>query len=633
MKTNLRFAILTLAAVTPAALDAQASGLNGAVGVWGVQTNTPQWNHDLGVAYTRQGCPDAPASCLSFTGRVAAANNVKVSLAIPLNSGTPAAAQEYSRLSAGASFLEEVTIDDFVAQYKALFTGALVPPSSVVASTIWALKSHNPNLKFGATIYEDELTGAYLQDARLPLSVRKGFDVVHLFLHYREDGLSFTNYVAEAKRVFPNAVVVAGSYAVDRRAFLPCTPGGSPCTTEQDYDFFAQTFVLQVQLMRNRSVAAIEFFPGYFGMEDQWPGLSNPRECPPGEIAECVVNTKRMRQFALNALHNQTGQPVWTFPLAKGPLPAARYFHSAAIDSASDRMIVFGGTLESGVMVNDTWILANADGLRGQPAWVSAAAVNAPPAAYYSVGMYDPASNRMMVYGGATGTDVWVLTNANGLKNTAPAWIQLRPTGNPPPSLTNFERHVYDAASNRMIVYDSTAGVWVLTNANGEGGAPDWIQLNALAGPAGRGGFSAVYNSASNRMIVFGGSDGSTAFYDIWVLTNANGSGGAPRWVPLPTATTNAPAGRESHYAVYDPTNDAMTIFGGIGADSATWTAFSASGLTQPPVWTMVNGGSGLEPPTFGTAVMNTNNLSMIVFGGMTTQQVLNTAMDLSPLM
>jgi hypothetical protein len=29
--------------------------------------------------------------------------------------------------------------------------------------------------------------------------------------------------------------------------------------------------------------------------------------------------------------------------------------------------------------------------------------------------MYEPATNRMMLYGGASGTDVWVLTNANGL--------------------------------------------------------------------------------------------------------------------------------------------------------------------------------------------------------------------------
>ena len=50
--------------------------------------------------------------------------------------------------------------------------------------------------------------------------------------------------------------------------------------------------------MRHGAVSAIEFFPGYFGNEEQWPSLSNPRECPPGEVTECIANTNRMRQFA-----------------------------------------------------------------------------------------------------------------------------------------------------------------------------------------------------------------------------------------------------------------------------------------------------------------------------------------------
>jgi hypothetical protein len=67
------------------------------------------------------------------------------------------------------------------------------------------------------------------------------------------------------------------------------------------------------------------------------------------------------------------------------------------------------------------------------------------------------------------------------------------------------------------IVYDSTAGVWTLTNANGLGGTPAWTLLNVPAnGPSGRAAFTAVYDPGSNRMMVFGGSGGGTDFHDLW---------------------------------------------------------------------------------------------------------------------
>ena len=50
-------------------------------------------------------------------------------------------------------------------------------------------------------------------------------------------------------------------------------------------------------------------------------------------------------------------------------------------------------------------------------------------------------------------------TNANDLKSAAPPWVQLQTEGNPPPVLTDYEKHVYDPIRNILIVYDSTAGV------------------------------------------------------------------------------------------------------------------------------------------------------------------------------
>ena len=344
-----------------------------------------------------------------------------------------------------------------------------------------------------------------------------------------------------------------------------------------------------------------------------------------------------MRNEALAILNGSSGHPVWTQLNASGGPPVARYGQSTAIDSASHRMIVFGGTSDTAAL-NDTWILTNADGQHGQPAWIPVITATAPPAANYSTGMYDPASNRMILFGGAAGTDVWVLTNANGLGAGAPGWTRLNPAasiGNLPNYLSDYEKTVYDPVRNVMIVYDSTAGVWTLSHANGLGGTPAWKQLNVPAnGPSGRAAFTTVYDPGSNRMIVFGGGASGTDLNDLWVLTNANGLSGAPEWIPLPTGTATVPAPRSGHMAVYDPASDAMTIFGGIGLPAESWTAAHASGLTQPPVWTLANSGVPVpDPRTFCSAVLDTNSFSMIIFGGLGSTSLLNTAIVLSPVM
>src|SRR5437016_3431329 len=129
------------------------------------------------------------------------------------------------------------------------------------------------------------------------------------------------------------------------------------------------------------------------------------------------------------------------------------------------------------------------------------------------------------------------------------AWIQLAPTGGPPGARI-VPATAYDPTTNSMIVFGGQAGlsatstyyndVWVLVNADGLGGAPAWSQLAPFGlAPNPRFGSGAAYDPGSNRLIVFGGAyvdypavtgvctsyvNGGTA-NDVWVLTNANGSG------------------------------------------------------------------------------------------------------------
>ena len=219
-----------------------------------------------------------------------------------------------------------------------------------------------------------------------------------------------------------------------------------------------------------------------------------------------------------------------------------RFEHGAAYDAANNRMIVFGGDdCTSGLctVLSDVWVLQNANGVGGAPTWIQLVPEGGGPGIRETAGSvaYDSATNRLIVFGGTNGAgglhnDVWVLTNANGLGGTA-TWIQLSPAGTLPEERA-LHTGVYDPATNRLTVFGgfNTGGsllrdVWVLSNANGVAGTPEWTPLGTFSTfPEARAGHSAVYDAATNRMLVFGGTprtDFTQATNSTWFLSHANG--------------------------------------------------------------------------------------------------------------
>jgi murein DD-endopeptidase MepM/ murein hydrolase activator NlpD len=275
--------------------------------------------------------------------------------------------------------------------------------------------------------------------------------------------------------------------------------------------------------------------------------------------------------------------------------------------------------------------------------WVKLSPIGEPPAARNDtvVAVYDPSSNRLITFGGITYcctnfNDVWVLTNANG-SDGVPEWIKLNPAspqGFPAPR----GRHsaVYDTGANRMIIFgggnftgDPSCNfcifnplfndVWVLTNANGLGGTPTWVPLFPSGGPpAGRAGHHAVYDPASNRMTIFGGGNNGIMVVpnDVWVLTNANGLGGNPTWVQLdPTGQIPPPV--EAFAIGYDNANNIMTIFGGCCSfTNSTYTLTNANGIGGMPQWTQLTIPDPL-PSIRGTLLYgyNPSQNSAVIFG------------------
>lgn len=279
--------------------------------------------------------------------------------------------------------------------------------------------------------------------------------------------------------------------------------------------------------------------------------------------------------------------------------PPARALQSAVYDRSSNRMIVFGGTPQSGAPFNDVWVLSNANGQGGTAVWTQLSPSGTPPAPRYShTGVYDPKSNRMTIFGGYNGnhlSDVWVLSHANGLGGT-PAWTQLAPSGTPPTAVV-YATAVFDPNNDIMIVFGGenntftacSNGVWSLSYANGLNGSPQWTNLvadGAAGSPAQRAEQSAAYDVTNNRMMIFGGGEFSkfalsSSLNDVWVLANANGLGGLPGWTEL-KPTGRLPGPRAAQTAVYDPSLNKLIMFAGQNAEAVyytVWVLSDANGL------------------------------------------------------
>jgi len=292
--------------------------------------------------------------------------------------------------------------------------------------------------------------------------------------------------------------------------------------------------------------------------------------------------------YILTNANGLGGTPEWVQLLPVGTPPSNNGLMSVVYDPVNNRLIVYGGCFSHcGYALSDVFVLANANGLGGTPAWTQISVTN-PQARTYHSGVYDFLNNLLIAFGGNQaffGTDkndTRVLSNANGLAIPS-TWTTLSIAGVVPP-IRNSHQAMYDAANNRMIIFGGSNYIhaccpyvqtdyndtWVLVNANGEAGAPTWTQLLPTGTlPAPRGLHSAVYDSVYNRMIVFGGAQWNqdaqtyTDWGDLWQLSNANGLGGTPpAWSNI-NQTGNVPGARFYHTAAFDLNNQRMIILGG----------------------------------------------------------------------
>ncbi len=301
-------------------------------------------------------------------------------------------------------------------------------------------------------------------------------------------------------------------------------------------------------------------------------------------------------------------------PPPPGSRPGGRWGHMAIYHPARERMVIFGGADVYGSPYNDVWVLSLADSAAWTPLNPGG---NAPLARYLATAIYDPAGDRMVVFGGGTGrtqdkayaSDVWALA----LSGT-PSWSPLLPPG-APPSRRSGHASIFDPVRERMIVFGGSSDeLWALSLA----GPAGWSRvLPDGPSPQARSRHTAIYDSRRDRMVVFGGySRGSPYWLDgVWALSLSD----TPSWTEL-TPTGPGPSGRAGHTAIYDPVGDRMVVFGGSNAGWFThYNDVWALSLSDTPSWTRLTP-AGATPVTraFHTAIYDPPRARMVILGGIT---------------
>ncbi len=274
--------------------------------------------------------------------------------------------------------------------------------------------------------------------------------------------------------------------------------------------------------------------------------------------------------------------------------PPARYAHAMAYDNESDRVVVFGGWSGTRAL-SDTWVYDfNAN------VWTAMSPSASPTGRYGHAMAYDSQSDRIVLFGGYTGAfnaETWAYNlNAN-------TWTNLNPATHPTARM--YHAMAYDAESDRIVLFGGNGGsdtndTWAFDyNSN------TWAFVNPPTTPSPRSGHAMAYDSQSDRIVLFGGwtgiYDAQTWTYD----TNAN------RWANRNPGTR--PPGRSDAAAAYGVQADRVYLFGGRAAPtySDTW-AYDANGNA----WTNMN--PATRPPARWGAGMAYDTASdrVVLFGG-----------------
>lgn len=296
----------------------------------------------------------------------------------------------------------------------------------------------------------------------------------------------------------------------------------------------------------------------------------------------------------------QPSTDTWSAMNTNGA-PTGRYAHTAIWTGS--RMVIWGGRdLTTGLF--DT-------GSRYDPAadtWSAVTTTGAPAARKYHSAVWAGSASRMIVWGGDSSASSELYVDTGGrydvANNTWTTTAATPSTGEPGPRR--------DACAvwtgSEMIVWGGeNDGLYLRSGGRFNPTANSWTALNLTDAPSGRVDHTAVWGAG--RMIVWGGYDGDV------LGTGSLYNPSTDTWLPM--STNNAPSARRQHTAVW--TGSEMIVWGGYAPNPVIqlFTSYLNSGARYSPwsnSWTPINTTNAPAGRAGHTAVWTGTN--MIVWGG-----------------
>lgn len=244
---------------------------------------------------------------------------------------------------------------------------------------------------------------------------------------------------------------------------------------------------------------------------------------------------------------------TWRRLEPEGTPPPGRMATAHVFDAARDRLVVFGGYGHRN-FYNDTWALE----LSPAPRWVQLPYAPV-PGRHETTAIMDPASERMLVFGGKNQYGFFGDLLALQLDVDPPVWSVVA-QGSPAPGARET-RAVLDPDRRRFVTALGFAPYYHLGDSwayDLDGGA--WAPLAPTgAAPIPRRGQSAALDPSHDRMLVFGGSDDGHWWNEVWAYDLAS-----PAWSLLDPAGEK-PLPRYGQNLVFDPGRNRLVMFAGYG--------------------------------------------------------------------
>ncbi|OGF50226.1 MAG: hypothetical protein A2231_01750 [Candidatus Firestonebacteria bacterium RIFOXYA2_FULL_40_8] len=218
--------------------------------------------------------------------------------------------------------------------------------------------------------------------------------------------------------------------------------------------------------------------------------------------------------------YSPAGNGTWT-DRAPVSAPSARFSHSMACstDTASDTIVLFGGTSDGSTPLGETWIYDVAGNT-----WTQRTPLSPPTNRFYHAMTYIGGGKYLLV-GGFTGAaynnETWVYDiNANTWTSKAAV-----------PRISGRHTLCYDSDNGKTVFFGGFDGTSYYSDTYVYDAANNlWGTMSSVSFPAARYTHSMVYDSYNKKCILTGGSMSTTYFNDTWKFEFSISNSNAITW-------------------------------------------------------------------------------------------------------